>query len=247
MNRFLNYCLVFSCLLVCSCRTLKERDFTVNESLPTIIPPLEGRVDLYNLKQNISFGTVKLSGYYNGIMKVPQESDSVIIIIEDPNFNKRDQRMNPDIYYTKAEYKPDARINDIIRLFAKEVNGSSSQQDTLKRGTIQLEILSYKEKKNVLLTIFSIWTLCVPTLIGVPLNSINSSVDIQVTIFNQQKQSIGKFKASGNGTAYIAMYWGYGSDAHRKSAMIAFSDAMVSIKEQIKNNKNQLTSELTKK
>ena len=247
MNRYLNFCLLISCLFLCNCRTLKESDFAIRESLLTIIPPLEGTVDLNNLKENISFGTVKLSGYYNGILKVHHDFDSIRIFIEDPYFSKRAQRIDPDFYFTKTEYKPDERVNDMIKLFSKEVKKSSSKGDSLKIGTIQLEILAFNEKKYTWLTVISGITLFIPNLIGMPLNRINTTLDIQVTIFTNSNQSIGKFKASGNGIAYTAMYWGYGEDANRKSAIMAFNNAMTSIKEQIKNNKNQLISDLIKK
>lgn len=148
MSRIFIYFSIVTYYFVCGCRTLKESDFIVNESLTTLIPPLQGTVDLNNLKANIPFGNVKLSGHYNGILKVNQDFDSMKIVIEHENFSQKDQRLNPDLYYSKAEYLPDERINDMIKLFSREVNSKTSQTDTSFCGTIKLDILSFKEKRN---------------------------------------------------------------------------------------------------
>lgn len=247
MNKIFICCLIAICYFISSCRTLKKTDFIAHEPMTTLLPPLQGEVNLYNLRDNISFGYVKLSGHYNGILKITEYFDSLRIIIEDKNFKKKAARMYPELYYTNIQYSPDERVNDMIKMFSNEINGNIQQTAIHNNGTIQLQLLSFKERKNPLLTFFSIWTLCVPTLIGVPLNSINTTLEIQVTISNLRNETLATYKASGYGSAFIAMYWGYGSDAQRKSALAAFANAMTSIKEQIRNNKNELTMGLMKK
>ncbi|OFY71449.1 MAG: hypothetical protein A3G23_11555 [Bacteroidetes bacterium RIFCSPLOWO2_12_FULL_37_12] len=215
--------------------------------MTTLLPSLQGEIDLNNLKENISFGFVKLSGHYNGVLKITEYFDSLRIIIEDPNFKEKEAKMYPELYYTNVQYSPDERVNDMIKMFSNEINENISQTATENNGTIQLKLLSFKERNNPLLIFFSIWTLCVPTLIGIPLNNINTTLEIQVTISNLRNETLGTYKANGYGNTFIAMYWGYGSDAHRKSALAAFADAMTTIKEQIRNNKTELKPGLTRK
>ncbi|PKM63612.1 MAG: hypothetical protein CVU96_07030 [Firmicutes bacterium HGW-Firmicutes-20] len=79
--------LVLSTLII-SCRTIREKDFIVTNPLGDLLPPMEGNIDLFNLKDKISYGEVKISGRYNGIIQIRKNADSLNIFIYDPNVQK---------------------------------------------------------------------------------------------------------------------------------------------------------------
>lgn len=144
---------------------------------------------------------------------------------------------NPEYYRTEAKFVPEIRVYDIIKLFSKVAygNGLVARQDYI--GSIELELLSFKEKRSIGLTIFSLWTLCVPSLLGVPINNIKTELKIKVSIFNRKGEVIKTYVSDGFGNAFIAMYWGYGEDAWRKSVINAFNDAFEPINMQIDTDK----------
>jgi hypothetical protein len=269
MANKLIYCLVVITLLSYSCRTIKENDFAVRSPLGTNLPLLQGNVDVKNLSEQFSYGRLRISGYYDGVIivrndidslkmfvtdkdfffheqKASSTADSSGVFIEDESFNTIDFNMNPDKYFTRVKFIPDERVSDVMKLFSNEFKIGGDNIDTVPIGNIKLEIVSFKEKRNLFFTIFSIWTLCIPSLAGVPINQINSDIELQLTIYNSNNEPIGKYDGKGHGTAFIAMYWGYGGDAWRKSALVAVSNAMTMAKSEIDKDKDRLIHELEK-
>ncbi len=204
-------------------------------SFGTILPKLEGNLDLENIHKYLSYGKIKLSGYHHGVIKIKEdpdslklfmvdknlsfhqqkinrESDSLVIFIEDPEFKKKDYLMNPDKYYTKADFKTDQRVDDLIQLFSNEMKSGIATSDSIMNGSVHLELLSFREKRSTPLLFLSAWTLCSSALIGIPLTNVTTSLEIQLTIYNNKDQIAGKYTGKGKGTAWIALYWGYGKD-----------------------------------
>ncbi len=231
---------------LCSCKTIKERDFSIDKPISKIVPPLRGSIDIANLKKLISYGSLRVSGYYDGYYKINKDFDTISVLVIDPTIRNSELRTNPERYETRVTFSEDKRVSDIIKLFSKEVYGDSTASGNSTFGDIEFELISFKEKKNPLLAFFSIWTLCIPSLVGVPVNYIKTSLEIEVKITDKEKARAFKYKAKAKGIAFIAMYWGYGDDAVRKSNLSAYKNAMKSIKTQIQND-SVLLAELHKK
>lgn len=202
-------------------------EFIVSDTNHLSIPALIPQADLDNLRSHTSYGGIKVTGNIE-YTRLPV------------HFVKVDYDLN-------FEYVPEKRVNDILKIFAYDVRNNINNADSIAHGSIQLELINNKEKKSFLLTFFSIWTLCMPSLIGVPVTSIKTELEIRASIFDSKNNFIGKYDAKGLGRSYVAMYWGYGEDAERKSNIIAFKNAMASIKTQINNDKQALIEKLTNK
>lgn len=246
--RYTLICIGFFIVLLNSCRTIKEIDFIASENSPwTELPSLEATVDFDSLSRKISYGKIKVSGYYNAVIKVKEHeerTDSIHVIIEDEGFSENMHRENPEYYRTEVVFVPEVRVYDIIKLFSKEVYGNGTKNDTNYVGSVDLELLSFNDKKSIGLVIFSIWTFCVPSLVGVPINKVKTDLEIKVSVLDKNNLPIKSYTAKGNGNAFIALYWGYGEDAWRKSAINAFHDAFQSINLQIKADKELLRLKL---
>ena len=266
-HKYINPVFLMFLFFAFGCKTIKEKDFQVSKpTLGTILPKIQTSIDLKNLKQKISYGDIKLTGYYDGVIKIKQDpdsnnlilvdravylseqktnvnSDSIKIMIEDRNFKLKDYRMNPDKYYTKATFIQEERVNDFVKLVSSEMK-RTAESDSTMNGNIQVELLSFKEKRNALLTFFSAWSLCIPALIGAPITCVKTTLELQVTIYNKENQNIGIYKAKGIGRAWIAMYWGYGSDCWRKSSLLALKNVMDKIKADIEKDRESINTKL---
>ncbi len=213
-------------MILISCRTIKPSDFVVKDTTPALLPTLEPEANMDNLENVISSGNIKITG-----------------IIE---YTKATYSLVKVDYDLTLEYIPEKRIYDILKVYASEVKNNIIDTTSQPYGSIQLDLISFNEKRNIFLTFFSLWTLCVPSLIGIPISSIKTELEIQITICDINKNVIKKYKGAGTGLSYIAMYWGYGEDAWRKSAIEAFKDAMKDIRTQIIKDKDELKSKLLK-
>lgn len=234
--------LILLLVVTFGCRTIKESDFKKpDEDALSEFSNFEPVVDIENLKENISYGKVNVSGYYTGSLKLVEKFDSAYVLVIDESVRRKDVYADREKYQTEAIYVPEIRVYDMIKQFSKEFVHTSSNNSSDKNGSVYLKIISFKEKRNAALTFFSIWTLGIPALVGIPFSYIKTDLSIEVSIYNQKEKLIKSYLAEGNGIAYIAMYWGYGNDAWRKSSMNAFSDAMQEIKSQIKNDENSIT------
>ena len=122
---------------------------------------------------------------------------------------------------------------DIIKLFSKEVYGNDHKIDNSYLGSVNLELVSFKQKRSFGLSVLSIWTLCVPSLVGFPINNIKTSLELKITIYNKDFEEIKSYNTKGKGNAFVAMYWGYGEDVRRKSLINTFHNTFEIFEKQI--------------
>ncbi len=149
---------LLSTSLLVNCKTLKPADLIVAEPKPLTLPALQGEVDIDNLFTSISYGDTILTG----TVEITRMTPSRVLVELD----------------TQKIFIPEERVYDIIKLFASEINNNINDTDTIKHGVIKLELLSFKEKRNPLMMFFSVWTLCIPSLVGVPITSIRTNLEI---------------------------------------------------------------------
>lgn len=215
-----NYFLLFLFIILLGCKSIKPKELAVIENNPILLPALEPEADIDNLRRQIS----------SGDFEKPEGTES-----DKPSSN---------LITLDEELIIQKRINDILKIFGSEVKKNINNRNSLPYGKILLELLDFKGRENKPLLFFSLWTLCGPTILGFPFTYIKTELTCQVSILDSQNKLIGKYIANGKGTTFIAMYWGYGKDAWRKSNMIAFKKAMVSIKNQMRNDSQLLTEKL---
>jgi len=210
-------------MILAGCKTIKLSDYNVKNSSPILLPNLEPQADMYNLQNVISKGYIQIT------------SDVEYQYIYDLK--------NVD-YNLKIKYFPEQRIYDIIRLFANEVKYNIVDTSSETKGSIQLNLISFKERKNLPLCFFSVWIMGYPCLLGVPFTYYTTKITAQITIYDKNNIEIKKYDGTGKGVAFMAMYWGYGHDTRRKSAIEAFKNVMINIIFQINNDKTELMTKL---
>lgn len=251
-----------------SCKTIKETDFVSDAPIENKLPALVPTLDIYNLEKNISFGYIKITGdktgYFTldstlsldsfvsimgpdeGILEMDFPADSLEYYIRNKKAIIRYKMLNPDEdIELKCQLIPDERVNDLIRLYGVEVNNNLCVQESNAWGYCDLEILSLKEKRNPFLAGFSAITLCVPALLGAPIQSLKTTIEIKICIYDSKNRVIETYTAKGKGVSFIALYWGYFSDdGWRKSLLLAFSDAMSQIKQSIERDSFVISEKL---
>lgn len=222
----ISICFILSILFI-SCRTIKHDDYIVQDNTPILLPSLEPVVYIDNIKEKISRGRVNISEN-----------------IEVEKLTTHMYGVNSDI---SIKYIPDKRIIDIIKAFSNDIKRNIIDTNLKTIGSIHLNIMSFKEAKSNGLMFLSAWLFFTPNLLGFPLSEIKTDMIIQIQIKDSNDKTIKTYESKGAGKSYIAMYWGYGEDAQRKSTILAFQDAMSNIKLQILNDKNELKEMLEKK
>lgn len=233
-------------MMLSSCLTIKESDLVSDMSaLPDLNKSLEPSVDLNNLSNKISYGKLRISGHYNGVVKLEQRADSIDLLIYDDNFDRTSYLENPDQYSSTVEYVPEIRIYDLITLFSNDIYGEDYSRDTSFGGRIELELTEFRDRKNIPLALISICTMGVPSLVGFPFGSIKTTLTLKLSIFNSQNELVSVYTAEGKGSAFIAMYWGYGDDVRRKSLIRAYRNAMFTIGKEIETDKELINSKLS--
>ena len=129
----------------------------------------------------------------------------------------------------------DPRIQDGISIFIKDVKENITDPYSEKEGDILCRI-TYGDVNNKGMEWFFLSTLTcfIPNLIGMPLMSVRSTIELEVQIFDNNKKLIKRYQADCTNKTYVALYWGsnYPTAARRANAA-AFKCAMLKIKRQI--------------
>ena len=147
---------------------------------------------------------------------------------------------NGELLYKDLVDVPVERLDEIISLYDMDVTRNINDKEAAIHGFMTLKIMAYKEKVNYPLLFISAWTLGFPCLFGMPANTITTTMEIQITVKNESGTPIKTYSGSGEGHTYFAMYWGYGKDAHPRSNVIAFKEAMTSVKQQMRSDSELL-------
>ena len=242
------FLILISISFLYSCRTIKEADFQpLDHNSLNNLPPLEVSLNIDSLKEKISYGKIVVSGYYNTTIKVQENFDSVSVTFIDEDIKRKNVLRDPEVYQTEAIFVPEIRIYDLMKRISKEVYGENAGLDKKFDGEIKFELLSFEEKKDIGYTIFSAWLFFTPNLLGFPTSKNKTILEIKISIFNKDNEFVKSYVANGEGSAYMAMYWGYGMDVWRKSAIRAFNNAMTSIHQKISEDEEFLKSKLIEK
>jgi hypothetical protein len=78
-----------------------------------------------------------------------------------------------------------------------------------------------------------------------PINSHKTTLDVEVEIYTNSEELIGKYSAPCRAKSYAALWWGYSdNNAKRMSGLKTFKCAMNDIKGQIERDANRLNAAL---
>jgi len=213
--------------LFTSCKTIYLSELKPSPKNTKLLPALEPKVDIESLESAYSSGSsvVEVSAYNSR----PTNSSFVGIGSRTSTFHK------------------DKRVQDAITIFERDATENITNPFGEKKGSITCRIVAGEQsmKDNwVWGTAFSLFTL---NLVGIPLYSSVTDIDVEVDIFNKNNVLIGKYSATGHSKVWVALYWGYNeSSASRKSAYTALKMALNEIKLKIQDDNDRLTLELNK-
>lgn len=197
-------------LISSGCMTLKQKDYLIESDSEAYLPNLMLTADWQNLKRTIKSGHEKVEGDINhsGIL-----NDIVI--------------HHYDLRHRKV---PDARIFDALRVFAYEMKGNIADTTaSFYEGSISFAVDSFDVKWSKGLAFLSVYLLGVPQLVGIPANVVKTNTTVTITFRDDRGNVLKNYQASGFGLARIGMYWAYGEDGWRISAVEAFREAISEI------------------
>ncbi len=223
-----------------SCKTIKESDYyrdTASHS--PFMHDIEGVANIDSLSNVIPYGGVNVSGYQ--IKKYEKPEDHKYSSGSKDNI-KNGYFRNNEIYYTKDGFIPDIRIFDIIKAFSNEVNSINLTTDSSVKGTIEMKILKFEKRKNLGFFFANAFFAFIPSFLGVPITKYTTNIKVQIIVKALNNKEIKTYTANGVGENYVAMYWGYGKDIGRKSALTAFANAMESIVGEMEKDEEYLNS-----
>lgn len=154
--------------------------------------------------------------------------------------------VRPDQSSIRAVYnkKKDDRIADALSIFNKEVRENIIEQTGDKKGIITMRINYGNTTHNKFYQITP-GLIYIPTVLGVPFDSAEQTLDIEVLIQNTHKDVIKRYTANSSDTVYAALYWGYDNkDIDRKVAAENLKKALENIRHQINNDAPEIRSKL---
>lgn len=222
MKRILFYIAII--FLMNSCISLKLQDISPRRKNNTMLPALKPRVDIKSFENT-----------YYGI--------NPLLIESNPIYYGKDTW---DIDVVEVYHNNDPRIQDAISIFIKDVKENITNPYGERQGDILCRItFGDVNSRGYEWFLLSIATLYIPNLLGMPLLSNRSTIELEVQIFDLNKNLIGRYTADCTNKKYVALYWGsaYPTAARRANAA-AFMCAMYKIKKQIDLDAPKLIAKL---
>lgn len=216
--------LVVTVVLFSSCLTIKTSDLRPLNKNSSLLPALDPKPDIGSFESVFSIG--KSVGFSSSLSRTTALNVSTL--------------------------KRDARVQDVITIFDREVKDNITQQFGDKKGYIVCKIVSGNLRGGGYgWAILSGMTFLVPNLFGMPFYTYTTSLDVEVEIFDLSNKLIAKYDAQCSNKVKVTLYNGYDgfgehSSAARISSINAFKGAMEDIKSKIEKDSNILIGLLNK-
>lgn len=221
---------LFTLLLLSACQSLKYDD--LNPSIQpnqNLLPPLETIVDLHNLESTYSVGTY--IGSVNNYGTAYSHNQNMVNWVQATKT-------------TGTQYN-DARVNDTINIFNKEVRENIMEQYGAKKGFVVLRLGYRGEEGSFIYPLASLLSFGGLNLIGFPKREVAETLEVEVQIVNNKKEVIGRYVENVNNKDYVAMWWGYNNlSADRKVAANNLKDALEKIRHRINQDASRLKKNL---
>jgi hypothetical protein len=131
-------------------------------------------------------------------------------------------------------------------LYERETKDNITNPAGQPYGFIHYKIpVSFIRNRGTGLVVLSSFMLMMPNILGFPFGVHETNLEVEVEIFNSNREIIGRYRGQGKSKAPVALWWGYTSeDAQRISNLKAIKLAMNQIKQQIARDYAHLQSEL---
>lgn len=220
---------ILICVLVISaCKNITYQD--VNPEIfpnKNLLPAMESIVDLNNLEATYTVG------HYNG------------------NANNIGTGLGNNSWMqttaiSGTTYK-DARVNDVINIFEKEIKENITSPYGRKQGYIVLRLGYRGVDTSTIYPLISLFTIGAINFLGFPANEVTQSLEVEVEIWNKKKELIKRYLVNVKDTEYQAMYWGYHNlMIGRKLAADNIKQALEKIRKQINEDAIQIKKELNR-
>ncbi len=231
-------------ILICSgCRSISIRDINPETAPNTrLLPYLVPVVDTQNLQTIYTAGTLSTTGESYSSGAAYGFGHSAGNFANASGFYSGTTTENYD-----TTFYSDERVSDAVSIFSKEVKQNIIDTSGMSnpRGYITLRLNGRVSDKSILMSVFNIFTFGVLNLVGVPNNYRSEELDIDVSIYNNQKTLIKEYTVIAKDTELRALYYGYTADtASRKAAAWALKSALKDIRGQINRDYNEIISKL---
>jgi hypothetical protein len=134
---------------------------------------------------------------------------------------------------------------DELKLFTKEVEENLIDPYGDKYGYIALKSSVIKYKEGGAFFLISIFTYCIPNLLGMPFLKLSYKIEVEIRILDKNNKLIAKYSAIGESKVTVALYYGYKmTDGSRKCYTDALNDAFSKIRPQIQPDVNKINDKL---
>ncbi len=225
-------------ITILSCRAIQITDLQPEPKNIELLPYLEPQIDYYSLQSAYSSGSTTFQIYSTGF---PGESNGIISL---------------QTYAGNSVISGDQRMEDVVTLYERDVERNICDFDTKKVGYIVCEIpVNISQNTGQFLYyVPHLVTLGISSLLGIPNFFLQTEIELQVEIFDLDKNRIARYSGYGKGKVASALYWGYripfeafrtGRESGvRKANNDAFKMAMIDIKEQIEEDHNLIIKKL---
>jgi hypothetical protein len=178
----------------------------------------------------VSFGCKSID---NNILNPKDELDKKLPAMK-LNFDKSNLENIFDAAYINKVY---------TKMYRIEMNNIFDESGK-KYGEVNMRInLVDESMPGIPLLIMSIATLGTFNLLGFPSNYTETTIEMEFIIKNSEEEVIKKYKITGEGNSYIALYWGYESGTSTK---LAFSNCLKQIKAKLIKNFDEINANLIK-
>lgn len=216
-------------LLLSACQSINYQDVnpTINPN-QNKLPAMESMIDMYNLE------AVYTGGGYAGT------ANNLGVGYANRGWGNWVQTTA----ISGTQYK-DARVNDVINIFNKEVKENITNPYGEKKGYISLKLGYRGEDRQPLLAFISIISLGTINLLGFPADIKEQSLEVEVEIWNNKKEIIKRYTANALDSEFLAVYYGYNElTIHRKLAAENIKQALEQIRRQINDDAEEINKKL---
>lgn len=230
--------MIFVCLLVIGCKSIKVTDLKVKEPNSQLLPALEPKINLTSFETAYSLGTTKSIEVSSGIGQGLGGGTIVGVGVSS----------------SVSTAVKDKRAQDALIIYEREIRESITKGNEKPIGYSICKITTGQTKLGGAgWIILSGCTLMIPNIFGMPYGNYKTELEIEIEIQDSCKNTIGRYTGYGFGKTPLAAYWGYGGgSAHitgnesgaRKSNIDAFKMAMQEAKHKINLDYERLNNEL---
>ena len=221
--------ILFSIMLFQSCATvgIDIRQLTPQNKNSNLLPALEPRIDMHSLESAFSMGqSIGVStGYAPALTKKSAIGSSI----------------------TSTTMSKDPRVQDVVTLFDRDVKNNITNPYGDKKGYKLCKIAAAGNKTHQSWAILHGLFLMIPTIIGVPIDKVETMLDVEVEIYDKSERLIRRYNSQcKSDPKLVHIYYGYfwRTDAQRATSIEAFKCAIADIKNQIENDAEQIITAL---